>query len=204
MKKKIIICSIIGTVWTVLTILISINSYNNGYNIAQKENTVIVHCDLENTELTYESVDVKYDFLPVELASYIENLAEELELDPDLCVAILMRENPEFNPKAQHVNENGTIDQGMFQLNDRYIWTVFVKNYWDFDDVEFNPYNWKHNTFLALHHLKYLSESFKVMDDIICSYNAGNNAVITGNIPESTFYYLAAVKNNYQLLKSGE
>lgn len=54
---------------------------------------------------------------------------------------------------------------------------------------------------MALHHIQDLCKSLKVFDDIICAYNAGYGAVLKGEIPESTKRYMAAVKNNYNLLK---
>lgn len=36
----------------------------------------------------------------------------------------------------------------MFQLNDYYLWTEFKNDYW-FENIELNPFNWKHNTYIA-------------------------------------------------------
>ena len=69
-------------------------------------------------------------------------------------------------------------------------------------ELELDPFNWKHNTYIALHHMKYLDEKFKVQDDVIMAYNCGEGAVMNGTIPQSTYIYLAKVKNNYMLLKS--
>ena len=123
-----------------------------------------------------------------------------MEINSDLIVAILMKENPEFNPEATHKNENGTIDVGMFQLNDRYVWTTFKDSYW-FDNVELDPFNWKHNTYLAVHHIEYLQKQLKVMDDVIMAYNCGIGAVMNGNIPDRTKTYYANVKLNMKLLE---
>lgn len=161
-----------------------------------------VAIDFTIEEFTVDEREPKYKMLPKELSNYICDLSAELELDPDLVVAILMRENPEFNPEATHRNDNGTIDVGMFQLNDYYLWTEFKSNYW-FDNIELNPFNWKHNTYIALHHLKYLQDKFKVQDDVIMAYNGGKGAVMNGTIKPSTFNYLANVKNNLFLLKGG-
>lgn len=158
--------------------------------------------DFTIENFTIDEREPKYKMLPKELSNYICDLSAELELDPDLVVAILMRENPEFNPEATHRNDNGTIDVGMFQLNDYYLWTEFKSDYW-FDNIELNPFNWKHNTYIALHHLKYLQDKFKVQDDVIMAYNGGKGAVMNGTVKPSTFNYLANVKNNLFLLKGG-
>lgn len=145
----------------------------------------------------------KYQFLDKDLSDYICALCIELELDSDEVVARLMVENPEFNYEVMHRNENGTIDCGLWQLNDKYLWTTFKKNYW-FEDVELDPFNWKHNTYIALHHMKYLQDKFKIKDEAIMAYNCGEGAVMNNNIPASTYVYLAKVKNNLWLLKNRE
>lgn len=142
----------------------------------------------------------EYKFLPAELSNYICDMCAELEMDSDLAVARLMVENPEFNPEATHRNENGTIDVGLWQLNDYYLWTSFKNKYW-FDNIPLDPFNWKHNTYIALHHMKYLDDKFKLEDDAIMAYNCGEGNVMNGTIPASTKAYLAKVKNNLFLLK---
>lgn len=171
-----------------------------GFFTGRKTIAKVVHVDLDADKKTEVEEPGKYPFLNSQLSRYICNLSEELGIDSDLVVAILMNENPEFNPNVIHRNENGTNDLGLFQLNDRYCYTTFVESYWDMD-VEFNPYNWKHNAFIALHHIEYLQSRLKVQDDVIMAYNGGIGAVINNQIASSTYYYLARVKNNLRLLK---
>lgn len=185
-----------------LLIIYFLSAFMIGLNFQKQKSKLIVHTDFEDTEISEEIIEPKYDFMPGEISNYICVLSDELELDSDLVVAILMNENPTFNPEATNKNKNGTTDCGLFQLNDRYIWTDFVPDYWFDIDIEFNPYNWKHNTFLALHHIQYLFDKLKVFDDVICAYNCGIGAVMNNNIPESTKDYLIRVKNNYSLLKN--
>jgi len=142
----------------------------------------------------------KYQFLPEAMSNYICSLSEELNIDSDLVVAILMVENPEFNPDAVHRNDNGTIDCGLFQLNDRYVWTSFKDAYW-FDNVELDPFNWKHSSYLAMHHIAYLQSKLKVIDEVICAYNCGVGAVMSEKIPDTTKAYLRKVRTNLFLLK---
>ena len=145
----------------------------------------------------------KYKFLNSAVSDYICNLSSEVDIDSDLVVAILMVENPEFDPDATHRNENGTIDVGMFQLNDRYIWTTFKDAYW-FDNIELDPFNWKHNTYIAVHHLEQLQKKLKITEDVIMAYNCGIGAVMNETVPAATKVYLAKVKNNMVLLKGAE
>lgn len=179
-----------------------ITGFMIGMHFQKDKSKLIVHVDFENTEIQEEIIEPKYNFMPAEISNYICVLCDELELDSDLVVAILMQENPTFNINATNKNQNGTMDCGLFQLNDRYIWTVFVPDYWVDIDIEFNPFNWKHNTFLALHHIKYLLDKIKIIEDSIMAYNCGIGAVMNDNIPESTRIYLKRVLNNYNLLKN--
>lgn len=148
-----------------------------------------------------EEREPKYKCVPAHISNYICDLAEPLGLDTDLCISILLNENPEFKVDAIHKNNNGTIDCGLWQLNDRYIWTTFVPDYWNIEE-SFDPFNWKKNTFLALHHIKYLSEELKVFEDIVCAYNCGIGAVMREEIPDITKKYLAKATANYNLLKA--
>ena len=168
---------------------------------SKKAKTVAV--DFTVIEEAVEITEHKYQFLSKQLSDYICDMSNELGLDSNLVVAILMVENPEFNPEAIHRNENGTIDCGLFQLNDRYVWTTFRTSYW-FDNIELDPFNWKHNCYLAMHHIDYLSKQLKVLDEVIMAYNCGIGAVMNETVPASTKVYLAKVKNNMTLLRGVE
>ena len=158
--------------------------------------------DFNNIDMLVEidKYEPRYAFLPKYLDMYICLICDKIKLDSDRAVAQLMVENAEFNPDAIHRNKNGTLDVGEFQLNDYYLWTTFIPRYW-FDNVEFDPFNWKHNTYIALHHMKYLEDKLKIEDDAIMAYNCGEGNVMNGTIPESTKVYLAKVKNNLYLLR---
>lgn len=172
------------------------------YQMGKQKGKERVAVDLIVSENSEEEIGTwKYPFLKKEMSDYICALCTEMEIDSDLIVAILMKENPEFNPETTHKNDNGTIDVGMFQLNDRYIWTTFKEAYW-FDNVELDPFNWKHNTYLAVHHIQYLQKQLKVIDDVIMAYNCGIGAVMNNNIPNRTITYYANVKLNMKLLKN--
>jgi hypothetical protein len=195
MMKKLIIILLGSLSVGLLCTTVGLLSFNAG-----KKQTKVVAVDFTVEEETEQEIGVwKYQFLKKELSDYICGLCNEMEINSDLIVAILMKENPEFNPEATHRNENGTIDVGMFQLNDRYVWTTFKDSYW-FDNVELDPFNWKHNTYLAVHHIEYLQKQLKVMDDVIMAYNCGIGAVMNGDIPDRTKSYYANVKLNMKLL----
>lgn len=173
-----------------------------GYKFREKRATKIVHVSFDMTE-KITNIDWKYDFIDKDISDFIVSISNELQIDSDLVVAILMQENPEFDCSAIHKNENGTLDLGLGQLNSAFIYTTFEKRYWDFD-FDLDPFNWKHNLFIVMHHIEYLSTRLKSQDLIIQAYNCGENAVMNNTIPASTKKYLTSVKNNLHLLKKGE
>lgn len=167
--------------------------------IIENKDLALLVLDSSLGENGYE-IQSKYDFVDGKIAYYVEMMCRELGIDPDLAFAILMVENPQFDPEAINRNRNGTIDCGLFQLNDKYLWSDFI-GYW-IKDVELDPFNWKHNAYIALHHLKYLQDKLKITDEIIMAYNCGTSAVMNDCIPESTRGYLVKVKNNLKLLRN--
>ena len=137
--------------------------------------------------------------IPDYMSDYIDSMCNDLCIDSAMCKAILLKENPKADPKATHSNNNGTVDVGLWQLNDRYMWTTFM-GYWVFDEP-FNAFDWQDNTYLALKHIKYLTTEFTDFDTIVMSYNCGVKAVRDGKIPDSTMAYLADVKDLYREIK---
>lgn len=189
---------IIITIGVIFSLALSIAAYLLGYTRTKK-----IAVDFSIEKLETDIREPKYKVMPAALSNYICDLSAELKLDSDLVVAILMVENPEFNPDAiSRPNQNGTLDLGMFQLNDYYLWTEFKEDYW-FENIDLNPFNWKHNTYIAMHHIKYLQDKFKVQDDVILAYNGGKGAVMNGTVKPSTYNYLKKVQNNLFLLKGG-
>lgn len=189
---------IIITIGVIFSLALSIVAYLLGYTRTKK-----IAVDFSIEKLETDIREPKYKVMPAALSNYICDLSAELKLDSDLVVAILMVENPEFNPDAiSKPNQNGTLDLGMFQLNDYYLWTEFKEDYW-FENIDLNPFNWKHNTYIAMHHIKYLQDKFKVQDDVILAYNGGKGAVMNGTVKPSTYNYLKKVQNNLFLLKGG-
>ncbi|MCQ2209111.1 MAG: transglycosylase SLT domain-containing protein [Paludibacteraceae bacterium] len=142
-----------------------------------------------------------YGFMPKEMSDYILSLCSEMNVDSNLVLSILLNENPMLDPTAVNRNKNSSVDLGLFQLNSAYVWTSFKKNYWKFDkDVEYDPFNYKINAYIAISHIKHLSDRMRVFDDIVMAYNCGENSVMKNRIPESTKEYLARAKKNYYLL----
>lgn len=182
-----------------LVLSLCIASFSLGFVLNRSKKSY----DFNKVVFVPKTENPKYTFLEPELSDYICALCDGLKFDSDLAVAHLLVENPEFNPDAIHKNDNGTVDLGLFQLNDKYLWTSFRNDYW-FDNVELDPFNWKHNTYIAIHLMADLNKQFKVQDDAIMAYNGGRGAVMNGTIKPMTIDYLKKVQNNYLLLKSCE
>ena len=183
----------------VIDLAVAAASFTLGFKLNRSKKSY----DFNKVIFIPETENPKYTFLEPELSNYICALCDGLKLDPDLAVAHLLVENPEFNPDAMHKNDNGTVDLGLFQLNDKYLWTTFKNDYWS-DNVDLDPFNWKHNTYIALHLMADLNKEFKVQDDAIMAYNGGRGAVMNGTVKPRTITYLKEVKNNYMLLKNCE
>lgn len=195
-KIKILTFTILGCIF--------IGCISTLFYLLGKGHTKVMVLDFSINEVEVEESNHKYKFLKKELSDYICNLCTEMDIDSDLIVGILMCENPEFDPEATNKNDNGTIDCGLFQLNDRYLYQTFEKDYWNIEGVELNPFNWKHNTYIAVHHIDYLQKKLKVQDDVIMAYNCGINPVMNNSVPDRTIRYAKNVKNNMILLKSIE
>lgn len=115
-------------------------------------------------------------FLDDEKAEYIVAISKSFNVDPTLVVSILEKENPTLQADAvSSMNENGSVDLGLFQLNSASLDNFFLKEWWPKEFGEFNAGNWKHNTYIAVRYLKDLKDTFGENNIfyIAAAYNAG-------------------------------
>lgn len=132
---------------------------------------------------------ITYLFAGTEIESYIYDTCLHEGVRPEIALSILHTENPDQDPYATHNNANGTIDVGLFQLNDRYLYTDFVPNYWDKEE-EFNAFNWQHNAYLAIKHIKWLEKQANGVDKIIfMGYTGGIGRAVAGCPTEHMKWY---------------
>lgn len=132
---------------------------------------------------------VSFLFLGTEIESYVYDTCLHEGVKPEIALSILHMENPDQDPYATHNNANGTIDVGLFQLNDRYLYTDFVPNYWDKDE-EFNAFNWQHNAYIAIKHIKWLEKQANGVDKIIfMGYTGGIGRAVAGCPTEHMKWY---------------
>ena len=152
-------------------------------------------------------------FLDDEKAEYIIAMSQNFKVDPILVVSILEKENPTLKADAvSSMNENGTVDLGLFQLNSASLDNFFLKEWWPEEFGEFNAGNWKHNTYIAIRYLKDLQSTFGENNIfyIAAGYNAGVPRAFNdwtkregyAKLPDSTKYdYAPTVGNLYKKWK---
>jgi hypothetical protein len=106
----------------------------------------------------------------------------------DVALAILREENPDLDFGAIHVNDNGTRDLGLWQLNEYWLERDFLARHWDRDDVFQwdNPY---HSTYVAVRHIRWLYGRGINHWQVILAYNCGYGAVAAGEVPNSSIEY---------------
>ena len=142
-------------------------------------------------------------FLDDEKARFIIECCESFSVDSNVVVSILEKENPCLIVDAtSKPNLNGTRDVGLFQLNDRSLYSKdgFLDKYWDSSLGEFNADNWKHSTYIAV---KFIGDLVKMFGDsnvywIACAYNAGPSRAYKEWTKEDDKSYLPeSTVNNY-------
>lgn len=158
------------------------------------------------TEPTEETHYNKYGvFLDDSMASFIVECCESFDVDTNLVIAILEKENPLLIKDAvSKPNENGTVDTGLFQLNDRSLYSKggFLDKYWNESLGEFNSSNWKNNAYVAIRLIGDLEKMFGKGKAywIACAYNAGPQRTYkewTKDIGDTNIYIPESTRNNY-------
>ena len=92
-----------------------------------------------------------------------------------------------FDPKAKnYANDNGTVDEGLVQVNSGF------KDYfgWKYGIDDFDPLRVDHALEFAGKHLAFLYEQTGDWELAFASYNAGLERVKRGDIPASTIEYV--------------
>jgi hypothetical protein len=135
------------------------------------------------------------------LDEYAVEQCRRLGVPVDVAMAIRAEENQELDIYAIHKNRNGSRDLGLWQLNDRYIWSDFIPRYWDTDDV-FQWYNPYHSTYIAIRHIKWLYSHGLNHWQVILAYNCGYWALYTKNVPDSSIEYANRVYSRMRFIRT--
>lgn len=119
-----------------------------------------------------------------EIAQAILNAADENNIPLALAFALAHTES-NFKTTALHKNTNGSIDRGLFQLNN--------ESFPRLEESDF--YDPKISAKYGLAHLKFCLSSAGNEIAALAMYNAGANKVRKNNTPQITLDYISRIQN---------
>ena len=126
-----------------------------------------------------------------EIAQAILEFADKNEISPSLAFAVAYVES-RYKPRATNVNQNNTIDRGLFQLNS----ATFPK----LTEEEF--YNPRVSARYGMLHLRYCIDIAGNEITGLAVYNAGAARVKSNTTPQKTLNYVAKVSSYRSALDS--
>ena len=127
-----------------------------------------------------------------EIAQAILVNTDEFDVPPALAFALSWEES-RFNPRAiNRQNRNGSVDRGLFQLNNR--------SFPDLDTAAF--FDIKSNARYGVGHLRYCINSAASEVSALAMYNAGTGRVRSTGAPEVTLNYISRILENRRKIES--
>jgi hypothetical protein len=121
----------------------------------------------------------------------LEN-ADTFDVSPALAFALSWEES-RFNPNAvNRYNRDGSIDRGLFQLNNRSFPNLELALFFDI----------KTNTYYGIGHLRYCLDTGGSEVSALAMYNAGTGRVRTSGAPEVTLNYISRILGNKSKIES--
>jgi len=127
-----------------------------------------------------------------EIAQVILHNAEEFDVHAALAFALCWEES-RFNPRAvSRPNRDGSIDRGLFQLNDR--------SFPDLDTLAF--FNVQYNARYGISHLRYCLDFGGSEISALAMYNAGAGRVTSTGAPNVTLKYISRILENKSKIES--
>jgi len=119
--------------------------------------------------------------------------ADKFDVPPSLAFALSWEES-KFNPNAiNRYNRDGSIDRGLFQLNNRSFPNIDVSVFFDIDI----------NTYYGIAHLRHCLNSGNNEISALAMYNAGTGRIKTTGAPEATLKYISRILENRKKIESG-
>jgi hypothetical protein len=126
-----------------------------------------------------------------ELAQAILTNADIFNIPPGLAFALCWEES-RFKVRAlNQKNKNGSIDRGLFQLNDYSFPHLSEKEFFD-PGI---------NSYYGLSHLRWCLDSGGSLVAGLAMYNAGTNRVTAGSTPKRTLDYVSNILNSKQRIE---
>jgi hypothetical protein len=127
-----------------------------------------------------------------EIAQVILMNADEFEVSAALAFALSWEES-RFNPRAvSRPNRDGSIDRGLFQLNN--------KSFPDLDPLAY--FNVRYNTRFGISHLRYCLDIGGSEVSALAMYNAGTGRVSSTGAPKVTLNYISRILENKSKIES--
>jgi hypothetical protein len=127
-----------------------------------------------------------------EIAQVILQNAEEFEVPAALAFALCWEES-RFSPRAvNRQNRDGSIDRGLFQLNNR--------SFPDLDTLAF--FNVQYNARYGISHLRYCLDFGGSEVSALAMYNAGAGRVTSTGAPSVTLNYISRILDNKSKIES--
>ncbi len=125
-----------------------------------------------------------------EVALAILTSADKFDIPVSLAFALAYAESG-FQVTASHVNANGSIDRGLFQLNS----ATFTK----LSESDF--YNPNTSAYYGMNHLRFCLNSAGNEIAALAMYNAGSSKVKRNNTPQTTLNYISKIQNYRGMLE---
>lgn len=126
------------------------------------------------------------------VAQAILNNSCEYEVSPALAFALCWEES-KFNAQAiNRNNRDGSIDRGLFQLNNR--------SFPNLDGIVF--FDIETNVYYGIAHLRYCLDVGGSEISALAMYNAGTNRVKTTGAPAATLNYISRILGNKNKIES--
>ena len=118
--------------------------------------------------------------------------AETFNIPPALAFALAWEES-RFNPRAVNTgNRNGSIDRGLFQLNNFSFPRMDLQSFFD-------P---QINAYYGMNHLRYCLDTGGTEIAALAMYNAGANRVRNDGTPKTTLNYVGRILENRQRIET--
>ena len=127
-----------------------------------------------------------------EIAQAILHNADEFNVPVALAFSLSWEES-RFNPRAvNRYNRDGSIDRGLFQLNNR-----------SFPNLDINAFfNIQTNARYGISHLKHCLNTGSTEVSALAMYNAGTGRVTTTGAPKVTLNYISRILENRSRIES--
>jgi soluble lytic murein transglycosylase-like protein len=127
-----------------------------------------------------------------EIAWAILDCSDEFDIPPALAFALCWEES-RFNPNAvNRQNRNGSVDRGLFQLNNRSFPHLDISSF----------YNINSNARYGIGHLRYCLNAGGSEISALAMYNAGAGRVRSTGAPEVTLNYTSRILENRRKIES--